>query len=349
MNMIQPDRQRNNAYIQLTKEGGRDLFWDSLKFILIFTVVYGHMVETYVADNGLNQVIYNFIYMFHMPLFVFISGRFSHINDKKKYLSRMLLIFESFMVFQIIKSSKPLFTGEQWAWYDVLIPKGTLWYLECLLLWRGLVYVIGQRFFHNHPFFVLAVSLLSGLSIGFIPITNGTYVRLFSLSFFFFLGFYSDDMKLKSFLNSIPLHLIIPSLALLFLFTGVFLNEDIRFLIYFACYELAPNIHPLVQAAARLGLYVFAIIVSGVTMRIILSKPVFANYGKYTLHIFLFHTFLILTLRELIGRGYIPHNSLLLFAYAIIICFGLAYLSDHFKVFRIILNPISHFLSTNKR
>ena len=59
MNMIQPDRQRNNAYIQLTKEGGRDLFWDSLKFILIFTVVYGHMVETYVADNGLNQVLVN--------------------------------------------------------------------------------------------------------------------------------------------------------------------------------------------------------------------------------------------------------------------------------------------------
>ena len=339
----------NNAHNQLTKERGRDLFWDSLKFVLIFIVVYGHMVETYVADNGLNQVIYNFIYMFHMPLFVFISGRFSHINDKKKYLSRMLLIFESFMVFQLIRCSKLLFTEEGWAWYDVLIPKGTLWYLACLLLWRGLVYVIGQRFLRDHPLFVLTVSLLSGLAIGYIPITDGTCVRLFSLSFFFFLGYYSDDLKLKSFLNSIPLRLIIPGLALLFFFAGIAFNEDIRFLIYFACYKLTPDIHPFWQAAARFGLYVFAIIVSGIIMRMILSKPVFANYGKYTLQIFLYHTFLVLALRELIGRGYIPHNSFLLFAYAIIICFGLAYLSHHFRVFGIMLNPISHFLVTHKR
>lgn len=339
----------NNAYNYQTKERGRDLFWDSLKFILIFIVVYGHMVETYVADNSYNQVIYNFIYMFHMPLFVFVSGRFSHINDKKKYLSRMLLIFESFMVFQIIKCSKLFFTGEGWTWYDALIPKGTLWYLACLLLWRGLVYVIGQRFLHDHPLFILTISLLSGLVIGLTPITDGTCVRLFALSIFFFLGYYSDGMKLKSFLNSIPLRLIIPGLALLFIFAGITLNEDIRFLIYFASYKQTPNIHPLWLASARLGLYVFAIIVSGLTMRIILSKPVFANYGKYTLHIFLYHTFLVLALRELICRCNIPHNSFLLFAYAIIICFGLAYLSHHFRIFGILLNPISHFLSMHKR
>ena len=63
----------------------RDNFWDSLKFLLIFFVVYGHMIETYAPDGYFNRAMYNFIYIFHMPFFMFISGRFSQIRDRAKY------------------------------------------------------------------------------------------------------------------------------------------------------------------------------------------------------------------------------------------------------------------------
>ena len=49
----------------------RDKFWDSLKFILIFFVVYGHIIETYTEYSSFNQAMYNFIYIFHMPFFMF--------------------------------------------------------------------------------------------------------------------------------------------------------------------------------------------------------------------------------------------------------------------------------------
>ena len=63
----------------------RDLYWDSLKFVLIFFVVYGHIIAHYSELSRINMATYNYIYLFHMPLFVFVSGRFSHIRDKQKY------------------------------------------------------------------------------------------------------------------------------------------------------------------------------------------------------------------------------------------------------------------------
>lgn len=44
---------------------------DIVKFIGIFLVILGHSIS---ADNKQLEVYRNFIYSFHMPLFIFISG-----------------------------------------------------------------------------------------------------------------------------------------------------------------------------------------------------------------------------------------------------------------------------------
>ena len=86
----------------------RDNFWDSLKFLLIFFVVYGHMIETYAPDGYFNRAMYNFIYIFHMPFFMFISGRFSQIRDRAKYKKTIVRLFETYLVFQTIRCVKIL-------------------------------------------------------------------------------------------------------------------------------------------------------------------------------------------------------------------------------------------------
>ncbi|MBR5262525.1 MAG: acyltransferase family protein, partial [Clostridia bacterium] len=55
--------------------------WDILKFVLIFFVVFGHFSEQYAGMTGL----FFFIYSFHMPLFIFVSGLFSKrtINENR--------------------------------------------------------------------------------------------------------------------------------------------------------------------------------------------------------------------------------------------------------------------------
>lgn len=81
---------------------GRDEFWDVTKALLIFTVVLGHTLEINL-DNRINLALYNTIYTFHMPLFVFLSGYFSKkYNDISSFWSSSGKILETCLVFQIL-------------------------------------------------------------------------------------------------------------------------------------------------------------------------------------------------------------------------------------------------------
>lgn len=48
--------------------------YDNVKALLIFLVVVGHMTTDYVSDSMLVRNITLWIYSFHMPAFIFISG-----------------------------------------------------------------------------------------------------------------------------------------------------------------------------------------------------------------------------------------------------------------------------------
>jgi len=61
----------------------RDARFDTLKGMLILLVVCGHFFG-HSSQGSLSQVMGNFIYSFHMPLFVFISGYFT---SSRKILS----------------------------------------------------------------------------------------------------------------------------------------------------------------------------------------------------------------------------------------------------------------------
>ena len=52
-------------------------FIDNIKVVLIFLVVFGHLIERYIDTSDTLMAIYMFIYIFHMPLFMMISGFFA--------------------------------------------------------------------------------------------------------------------------------------------------------------------------------------------------------------------------------------------------------------------------------
>lgn len=52
----------------------RDYLIDNLKVILMFAVVFGHTIEYYINQDDTLKSMYMYIYIFHMPLFIFISG-----------------------------------------------------------------------------------------------------------------------------------------------------------------------------------------------------------------------------------------------------------------------------------
>ena len=52
----------------------RDNRIDSLKGLLIILVILGHVITTIDNVNIVNHAVMGFIYIFHMPLFILISG-----------------------------------------------------------------------------------------------------------------------------------------------------------------------------------------------------------------------------------------------------------------------------------
>jgi len=52
----------------------RDPRLDSIKASLMFLVVFGHLLEGIKSTAPLLSQIYDFLYLFHMPAFVFLSG-----------------------------------------------------------------------------------------------------------------------------------------------------------------------------------------------------------------------------------------------------------------------------------
>ena len=67
----------------------RSGYWDNMKILLIFLVVLGHYFGYGFVYGDLSEgrwiipnAVYGFVYMFHMPLFSFVSGYFSKNLDK---------------------------------------------------------------------------------------------------------------------------------------------------------------------------------------------------------------------------------------------------------------------------
>ena len=105
----------------------RDFQMDNIKFLLIFLVVFGHLLELFVSSKG--TLIYLLIYSFHMPAFVFLTGYYARFEPKKIVLKLIIpyIIFQVLYVF--FSGNKLQFTTPFWI----------LWYLFASIIWKTLI------------------------------------------------------------------------------------------------------------------------------------------------------------------------------------------------------------------
>ena len=79
----------NNTSTQTTFPN-RIAYFDILKGIAIFLVVLGHCLQIFTPNWQENKIALS-IYMFHMPLFIFISGYFFYPSVKKIPLKEFIV------------------------------------------------------------------------------------------------------------------------------------------------------------------------------------------------------------------------------------------------------------------
>ena len=127
----------SDGRIMLRGSTDRDDYADFLKYLLIWLVVLGHFINFYQYTRGFGGV-YIWIYTFHMPLFVFISGYFSkHIsNYRRKSIDTLLWPFIVFQFLNILYATIiPLEPLKENFFY----PYHQNWYLIALFWWRSFI------------------------------------------------------------------------------------------------------------------------------------------------------------------------------------------------------------------
>lgn len=175
--------------------------WDILKFFLILCVVFGHVANQHTDTNG----IFIFIYSFHMPLFIFVSGLFSKRTIDEKRYNR---IFSYFVLYVFIKAidffSRIIFTGR--ISFSLLSERNLPWYAFVLF-----TFCMITVFLKNiDPKYVFAVSFTVALLSGYDSSINEFLMLSRTIVFypFFYAGYILDPDTVSHKLNKKPLKII---------------------------------------------------------------------------------------------------------------------------------------------
>ncbi|NTW66400.1 MAG: acyltransferase family protein, partial [Nitrospirae bacterium] len=154
------DRVKKTMNVQT--DTGRNDYLDYLKGILILLVVYGHAIQFLVygrIEEFWYDPAYKFIYIFHMPLFMGVSGFVSYGSMgrntpvdiiKKRFLQLIVpifcwaIIFESHRVFSAVAADR-IGMDQALTVLPRLIFKATIdgfWFLQCVFFSSVIVIVL---------------------------------------------------------------------------------------------------------------------------------------------------------------------------------------------------------------
>lgn len=112
----------------------RDARLDNARAILIVLVVVGHALA--LLDGTLADVVYDWLYGFHMPAFVLLAGFLSGPPDERRARRLVTGVVAPFFLFHLVHVLQVwALRGSIKASY-VLDPGWTLWFLVALVLWR---------------------------------------------------------------------------------------------------------------------------------------------------------------------------------------------------------------------
>ena len=114
--------------MSLTKE--RSFYLDNVKSVLIFFVVIGHFAEVAVSHSDIFKSLFLWLYTFHMPLFIFITGYLSKnlINNKERVLKKSFEYFTLYFFLNIFIFFTRYFAEGHKTFY-ILKESSVPWYL----------------------------------------------------------------------------------------------------------------------------------------------------------------------------------------------------------------------------
>jgi len=172
--------------------------WDNTKFILIWLVVIGHFAQYYTGKSESMQSLFIFLYLFHMPAFIFITGLFGKRVIKEHLYNKVINYFVIYFFMKALIYLTRFVLGENPS-FKLLTEGGVPWFIFAIAVY----YLITMFIKCCNPKAVLFVSLSLALFAGY-DNSIGDYLMLSRIIVFypfFYMGYILDKDKVKEFLE----------------------------------------------------------------------------------------------------------------------------------------------------
>ena len=248
-------------------------------------VIAGHVLERPQFNSALGcMTMWNWIYIFHMPLFVFISGYFSQKKDAKQFLIGCWRLAEPLIVCQLIIRGYTLIQCGEITVRDVLTPWKVLWYLLSLLYWRLMLQLIPDKVLQNTRL-IIASSFVISILVGFLPFDRFLSLqRTFAFLPFFCMGY---CMRGRNIFIDSKYRLLSMFFLMVTMIIPIFFSK------YLGNLFRADPYGSIFGACSRMLLFFLCIPMSIAVINICPHNQWMANQGKYTMQYYIYHAFMI--------------------------------------------------------
>lgn len=310
----------------------RDSTLDSIKFVLISLVFLGHTLTVNKEAWG-NTYLFSFIYSFHMPAFVLVSGYFYKDSDPKKFWRGILELLIVILVFQIIYFSYNWFDPYDFSLKGVLyrvshlyLPRRALWYILSLCFWRMIMRYCPPKIRENYKIAIPLATILS-LFAGFVPLCGEfSFQRTFVFFPYFLLGYYIHKFALWKRIRGIKTWKCLIVIVLYFIVIMMIPNFPDSML--FGSFHYWTGVATwYIMLFLRLLSYLWVLPLTICVLSIIPNCKFFAEKGKDTMFYFLYHPYFVWLIHFLVVRYHAPSSSPYMILYTIIGIFIMYYLS----------------------
>ncbi len=273
----------------------RNYHFDNVKALLIFLVVFGHIIEP-LRDIPLFKSTYFIIYSFHMPLFIFISGYFARANTNG--LKKLTILFIKYeiiyaIIYSILFATSGIDTSGDLNILStieyILQPIWVLWFLLSLICWRILLVV-----YEKYPkAIVMMIAIIIGFN--FIPFNFRILSLGRTLTFFpyFLIGYLVKKHKID-YHNIYHNKILFFFSIMIFCFWTLFSFNFNAELLYGATSIFNHDHSPLIVLLFKINTYIVATATSIVILNLVPRRETaFSEIGPKTLPIFLWHPIFI--------------------------------------------------------
>ncbi|AMQ70837.1 MULTISPECIES: acyltransferase family protein [Bacillus] len=276
----------------------RDSYFDNAKFILIFLVVFGHILRSFINGNEFMLHLYKFIYTFHMPAFILVSGYFAKNFKRKGYVKKLAVkLIIPYLIFQGIYSVfYYLIQDESMASVNPIDPQWSLWFLVSLFFWNLLLY----PFTKLPKMWALGASCGLAVMIGYLDFISSTLSlsRTFVFLPMFLVGFYLKKRHFDLLRAKRGRQIAAGVLGIVFLLCWC-IDFDYSWLFGSEPYSTFGTVS-LLSGLSRIGWYVLAFAATFSFLALVPQKRYFfTKWGTRTFYVYLLHGFIIKTLRQI--------------------------------------------------